>query len=170
MSRESAFGSTTVGLKRLIRREIGARRQRLTGTVVSRMKMIDDDGLGSATWVVDVVVGKLRPLRDVPVKMGADGSRLFAALGQTVHLARNTQGRINVIGPGDHLAAIAKLKKYVYPDTTAVSTDDVGLTFEVLPFKHLKGPTPGTPGTSLWGNGSTPFKVIRVIDGAGNPV
>jgi hypothetical protein len=170
VSRESPFGRTTVGLKRLIRREVDARAQLAIGTVISRLKLYDDDGLGSATWVCDVAVGKLRPLRDVQVKAGADGSRFYASLGHTVQLARNTQGRFDVVGPGDRLATIAKVKKYKLGDSTPVSTSNLGLTVEVLPFEYLKGPTPGTPGTSLWGDGVTPLKTVRVVDGDGNPV
>lgn len=167
--RGSPFGNTT-GLKRLIRREVIARSETLTGTVVSEMKMVDDDGLGSSTWAVDVVIGKLRPLRNVQVKAGADGSRFYAGMGQTVKLARNTLGRFDVIGPGDTVTNFAVVKKYNLGDPTPVSTSNLGLEVRVEPFEFLKGPTPGVPGTSRWGNGSTPLKTIRIVDADGNPV
>jgi hypothetical protein len=116
------------------------------------------------------VIDRLRPLRDVQVKAGVNGSRSYAALGQTVALQRNTQGRIDVVGPGDTIVGTGNLKKYNLGDPTPVSTTVVGLETETLPYDHLKGPTPGVPGTSLYSDGVTPYKVVRVIDGAGNPV
>lgn len=150
-----------------MRREVEARSEVLTGTVLSRMKMVDDDGLGSATWVVDVFVGKLRVFRDVAVKAGAGGSRSYAALGQSVQLARNTQGRFDVIGPGDHVIAVGVLKKYTLGNTTPVSTTNVGFTTQVVPFEFYKGTAP--PPT-LWNDGVTPFPLVRILDGDLNPV
>lgn len=168
--RESPFGAATVGLKRLIRREVEARSQLTIGTVVSEQRLVDDDGLGSATWVCDVAVGKVRPLRDVQIKAGANGERFYARLGQSVSLKRNTAGRFDIIGPGDRLAAIAKKKTYVFGNTTPITTSNVGLSVEILAYDHFKGPTPGVPGTSLWGSPGLPYKVIRVVDGDGIPV
>lgn len=148
-----------------MKREVEARAQVLTGTVLSRMKIVDDDGLGSATYVVDVFVGKLRVFRDVAVKASSGGSRSYAALGQSVQLARNTQGRFDVIGPGDHVRAVAVLKKYVLGNTTPVSTRNVGFTSQIVPFEFYKG-----TGTSLWNDGVTPFPLVRILDGDLNPV
>lgn len=170
MTRQAPWGSATSGLKRLMRREIIARAEHLTGTVLSVRRLVDLDGQGSATWVVDVDIGANEVLRNVSVKAGSDGERFYAGLGQTVKLARNTQGRFDSIGPGDRANAIAVVKTYTLGVEAPVSSENRGLAIERVAFEFYKGPTPGTPGTSLWNDGETSFPLVRIVDGDGNPV
>lgn len=168
--RQSPWGTATSGLKRLMRREIGARSEHITGTVLSVRRLEDLDGASSATWVVDIDVGAGEVLRGVSVKAGAGGERFYAGLGMTVKLARNTQGRFDAIGPGDRVNSIAVVKTYQLGVDVPTATANQGLVGERVPFEHYEGPTPGTPGTSLWADGSTSFPLIRIVDGDGNPV
>lgn len=170
MSRTPPFGSATSGLGRFVRREILARRPEITGTVIGPLRVIDADATTSATWVVDVDIGGGVALEEVQVKAGGDGSRFYAALGQTVKLARNTEGLYDVIGPGDRVAAIAVKKTYNLDSATPLSTENVGRQAERVPYSFYQGPTPGTPGTSRWNDGVTPYPFVRIVDGDGVPV
>lgn len=153
-----------------MRREIGARSEHITGTVLSVRRLEDLDAANSATWVVDVDIGAGEVLRSVGIKAGAGGERFYAGLGMTVKLARNTQGRFDVIGPGDRVNSIAVVKTYQLGIDIPTATANEGLTSERVAFEHYKGLTPGTPGTSLWNDGSTSFPLIRIVDGDGIPV
>lgn len=164
--RQSPFGRATTGVKRLIRREIEARSETIRGTVLSVRSLVDLDGAGSATWVVDVDVGGGQVLRNVAVKAGAGGDRFYAGLGQPVLLARNTQGRFDVIGPGDRVAAVAVTKTYTLGNPTPASSANTGFAIERVPFEFYQG----TGGASLWNDGTTPFPLVRIVDGDGNPV
>lgn len=159
-------------MKRLMRREIAARTEHITGTVLSIRRLEDLDGASSATWVVDVDVGAGEVLRSVSVKAGAGGERFYAGLGMTVKLARNTQGRFDAIGPGDRVNSIAKVKTYRLGVSAPTATSNQGLAGERVPFDFYEGPTPGTPGTSFWNDGDPAhsFPLIRIVDGDGNPV
>lgn len=170
MTRQPPWGRGTTGIKRLMRREIAARSETKVGTVLSIRRLEDVDGQGSATWVVDVDVGAGEVLRSVNVKAGADGERFYAGLGQTVKLARNTMGRFDVIGPGDRVNSVASVKTYQLGIDVPTASANVGLSIERVAFEFYKGPTPGTPGTSLWNDGQTSFPLVRIIDGDGNPV
>lgn len=168
--RRAPWGKATSGLKRLMRREIAARSETITGTVLSIPRLEDLDGQGSATWVVDVDVGAGEVLRSVGVKAGSDGERFYAGLGATVKLARNTQGRFDAIGPGDRVNAIAVVKTYQIGVDAPTASANQGLAGERVPYEFYKGPTPGTPGTSYWNDGVHPYPYVRIVDGDGNPV
>ena len=170
MSQRQPWGGATTGLKRLMRREIGARSETKTGTVLSIRRLEDLDGQSSATWVVDVDVGSSEPLRSVGVKAGANGERFYAGLGMTVKLGRNTSGRFEVIGPGDRVNAIASIKTYRLGIDAPTASANVGLRSERVAYEFYKGPTPGTPGTSRWNDGQTAYPLVRIVDGDGDPV
>lgn len=168
--KRAPWGAGTTGLKRLMRREILSRQEQITGTVLSVRKLADLDNNNSATWVVDVDIGAAEPLRDVAVKAGADGERFYAGLGMTVRLARNTQGRFDVIGPGDRVNAVAVKKVYTLGVDTPVSSANQGFSVERVAFEFYEGPTPGTPGTSYWNDSVHAFPLVRIVDGDGVPV
>lgn len=169
MRRQAPWGGATTGLKRLMRREIGARSEHLVGTVLSIRRLEDLDGQNSATWVVDVDVGSSEPLKSAGVKAGANGERFYAGLGMTVKLGRNTQGRFEVIGPGDRVGAIASVKTYRLGIDAPTASANVGLTSQRVAFEFYKGANPPTPPT-FWNDGQTSFPLVRIIDGDGNPV
>lgn len=168
-TRSRPWGRGTTGLKRLIRREVKARSEHLVGTVLSIRRLEDLDGNNSATWVVDVDVGAGEALRSVGVKAGSDGGRFYAGLGMTVKLARNTQGRFEVIGPGDRVNAIASVKYYTLGIDAPTSSANIGLKYVRVPLEYYKGPNPPIA-TSRWNDGTTPFPYIELQDGDGNPV
>ncbi len=170
MRRVAPWGRATSGLKRLMRREILARSEHLQGTVLSIRRLEDLDAANTATWVVDVDVGADQVLESIGVKAGSDGERFYAGLGMTVKLARNTEGRFEVIGPGDRLNAIAVKKLYTLGVDVPTGSENIGLSIERVAFEFYKGPTPGTPGTSYWNDGNHAFPLVRIIDGDGNPV
>lgn len=154
-------------IKGLIRREIEARKD-LVGTVLKKRELVQFDGTGATgVWVVDVDVGGNRVLRDVPVKAGSDGSRFYADINQTVLLRRNTQGRFDVIGPADRVAAQAVEKEYDLQAGTEVSSRSVGFTVNKVPFEFYQG---GGVGASRWNDGVTPFPKVQILDGDGNEV
>lgn len=152
-----------------MRREIAARSETITGTVLSVRRLVDLDGNGSATWVVDVDIGAAEVLRNVGVKGGANGERFYAGLGATVKLARNTQGRFDVIGPGDRVNSLASVKTYTIGVDLPVSSADVGLRSERVPYDYYAGPNPPIA-PSRWSDGVTSYPYIRIVDGDGNPV
>jgi hypothetical protein len=169
VSRKQPWAGAGYGLKRLIRREVRAREQIKTGTVLSVRRLVDVDGTGSASWVVDVDIGTGEPLRDVSVKAGSDGARFYAGLGMSVQLARNTSGRFDIIGPGDRVMQPTVVKRYSLGADTPVSTSNVGLTIERVAYEFYKGPNPPVE-DSLWNDGVTPFPLVRILDGEENPV
>lgn len=157
-------------IKPFIRREIKAR-QDLVGTVISDKFLKAANAGGSPVWVCDVNVGGEKVLRNVRIKgSSAQGSRFYADRGQTVLLRRNTQGRFQIIGPADKIASIAGVNRYTIGNATATTAAQLGFTFEVVAFEFYEGPSPPTPGTSLWNDGVTPFPLVRILDADGNPV
>jgi len=155
-----------------MRREVDQQRE-IIGKVISHRKMKDQDlvvpTFGSPKWVVDVDIGKNRPLRDVPIKAGGEGSHFYADLGQTVRLHRNAQGRYDIIGPGDRVTATTQITEYdlTSGDETAAST--LGFTFQIVPFEYYAN-LPSGDGNSRWNDTVTPFPLVRVVDSLGNPV
>lgn len=172
MTKRAPWGSATTGLKRLMRREIAARSETKTGTVLSVRKLLDMDAQGSATWVVDVDIGAGQVLRNVAVKAGSDGERFYAGLGMSVKLARNTAGRFDAIGPGDRVGAIATVKTYTLGVDAPTASANVGLTAERVAYEFYQGLTPGTPGTSYYNDGDPghSYPLVRIVDGDGVPV
>lgn len=169
MSRKTPWAGASSGLKRLMRREIDARQQIKTGTVISVRRLLDVDGQNSATWVVDVDIGAGEALRDVAVKAGSDGERFYAGLGMSVQLARNTAGRFDIVGPGDRITNPTVVKTYALGVSTPTDTSNVGFTIERVAYEFYKGPNPPVA-DSLWNDGVTSFPLVRILDGDGLPV
>lgn len=151
-------------LKTVMRREIRARRD-LVGTVVSQRELIEFNLGASPVWVCDVDVGGNRIMCNVPIKGAETGQRFFAELGQAVALRRNTQGRYDIVGPSDKLSAIAVRKTYTLGVATPVATINEGFQISREPFEFYEGTA-----TSLWNDGTTPFPLVRILDGQGNPI
>lgn len=149
-------------LKPFVRREIKARQDRV-GTVMGDMTLREYNAGAAPVWVCDVDIGSNRLLRDVPIKANASGSRFYAQRGQSVLLRRNTQGRYDIVGAADRLSAPGNVKTYILGTATPVSDTPQGFVTIVDPFEFYEGPTSGTPGTSLWNDGSTPFPSVRVV-------
>lgn len=127
--------------KRLIRREIRARKELIVGTVLTRRVIRAFSPSATApVWVVDVDIGGNNVLQNVPIKSGGDGSRFYADQGQTVLLRRNALGRWQVIGPGE--TKIGQLTVETFDPNTAVSggTAAQGFTVVTEPLHYLKGP------------------------------
>lgn len=157
-------------LKPFVRREILARQDRV-GRVVSQRELKPRNSGGSPVWVCDVDIGANRLIRNVPIKATSSaGARFYAERGQTVLLRRNTQGRYDIVGPADRLSSIAGISTYEVGDSTALTAAQLGFTFQREPFEFYQGPTPPTPGTSLWNDGVTPFPLVRILDADGNEV
>ncbi len=138
--------------KRLIRREILARRETLVGTVVSEQRMVKFDATvaGAQAWVVDVDIGQNRVLRDVLIKAGTRG-RFFAQLGQTVALRRNALGRFDVVGPADRVMGVAEVTLYDLNGAVPTSSSLSGFQTVRRPLEFYLGPT------ALKGNPSVIF-------------
>lgn len=163
--------SNAGGLKNLIRREVKSRAQTIIGTVVTQrvLTQFDQTTTGSPIWACSVDIGTARLLENVPIRgYGKDGLT-YADIGRSVQLRRNTQGRFEVVGPGDHVVGAMVRKQYA-PDGTEASSQNEGFGSEIVPFEYYEGPTSGVPGTSRWNDGSTPFPFTRLIDADGNPV
>lgn len=156
-------------LRRLVRQEIKARREFLVGTVLLPLEVRPYDAtmVGAPTWTTSVEVSSTRVLEEVPVKAGSDGSRAYAALGATVLLRRNAQGRFEVVGPGDRVAAFQEVKEYDFGVPTPTTTQTVGFTTRREPFEFYQG---SGPPNSLWNDGVTPFPKTTIVDPNGNPV
>lgn len=155
-------------LKKLIRREIDSQNDTKIGTVLKDMRISDFDGGGSGVWVTDVHIGGDEYLRNVPIK--ASHTRFYAQLGQTVALRKGAQGRWEVVGPGDREIGIMDAKTYDLSDQTQQSTANVGFSFDRVPFSHYATLDAGASLGVLWADGVTPFNLVRVLDGDGNPV
>ncbi len=160
-----------MSLNDLLRRDRRAHDKLVRGTIVSSPKRIKlKSSQTEFTWVVDVDVNSNRPLLNVPIKIGPARSRSYAQLGRPVFVTRGTEGRWQVVGPADRvLAPITVTLWDEEADTTSAGTP-IGATYERIPFSFFRGPTPGTPGTSLWADGVTPFGGSRMIDGDGDPI
>ena len=152
-----------------MRDEVQARSETIVGTVLTDPELVKVDGT-KPVWVCDVDVGAVEPVRGALIKGGSDGERFYAHVGMAVKLSRNTQGRFDVIGPSDRVAGLATVKTYNLSSATAVATTTLGLQTQRVAFEFYEGPTSGTPGTSLWNDGVTPYPLVRVVDQDGNPV
>ena len=127
-------------LKALINREIRAQRDRLTGTVVSRLELKAFDGsmLGGETWVCRVDVGSKRLLEDVPVK-AINHTREYAQLGASVSLQKDAQGRYEVVGPADRIVGIEVITSVDLSTGLQTGQVNAGFTFEQVPFEFYMG-------------------------------
>jgi hypothetical protein len=127
-----------VSFRELFRQERRAHVEFLLGTVVTRPKIVQFDGVGPV-WVVDVDVGGKRLFKNVPVKAVAQGGRFYADINQPVLLKRNAQGRFDVVGSADRKAGVAVVKGYDLTTGNLQSTSSAG--FSVIPraFEHYMG-------------------------------
>lgn len=123
----------------LARREIeSARKQRIRGTVLTEPRLVDFHGITGATWVVDVDIGRARPLAAVPVKLNSAGSRSYARVGAPVWLERDG-GRYQVVAASDRLVRAASV---VTLDEDTGDTGDggsSGVTVVREPFTYYQG-------------------------------
>ena len=154
-------------LARLLRRERLANREVLIGTVVSEVSVRDMDGNASGVWLVKVDIGSNR-LIEVPIK--STQGRNYAQLGQTVQLRRTAAGRFAVTGPGGRLTAIATETSYDLSTGSSTGSVDVGFSSEVVAFSYYATLDGGAGLGVLWGDGVTPFNLVRQLDAQGNPV
>lgn len=153
-----------------IKREIQKRNETVNGTVISPPKLKEFNTGASSVWVADVNINADEPLRDVPIKAGANGSRFYADLNQVVLLRRNLLEQFQIIGPGDRSQTITPVKKtYTIGDLNPNTTANFGQSAVRRPFSFYKGPTPGTPGTSLWGTPGFP-KIVIIDNATGLPI
>jgi hypothetical protein len=161
-----------MSIKRLINREIKAKQEFLIGRVLSvrELKYGDPTNLTHYVWYADVDVGGNRVLRDVPIKSAGSGTRFYASQDQTVLLKRNAAGRFDIVGPADRQVSQVIVKEYSLADQSQTSQTTLGFSFRKEAFEFYEGPTPGTPGTSLWADGTTPFPKVTIIDAQGNEV
>lgn len=156
-------------LRQLIRREIKRRQEFITGRVLTEPNLLQF-GLTpgtESTWVVDVDIGSNRRLESVPVKT-YNRRRTYASVGSTVLLRRSTQGRYEVVGPGDRKHGTLTTTKYVIDVVTPQSSADAGFSSRLETFIWYA--TAGSGGSSAWADGVTPFPKRTVIDADGNPV
>lgn len=159
-------------LKQLINREIKAAAKQLRGRVMSDPVQKDFDvvGMESFTWVVDVDVGSDQLLRDVPVKINGPKARFYARRNSPVFLEKDAQGRYQVIAPSDRQHQQGRLCLLDEDTGITTPTGDIGFTLVTQPFEFYQGPTPPTPGTSLWNDGVHGFPEITKLDQDGNEV
>jgi hypothetical protein len=156
-------------LRGLIKREIKGRQQFIVGKILSLPSLVNFEVTAAPRWVVDVDIGANRPLRRVPIKGGSDGQRFYANLGQTVLLRRNAFGRYEVVSQGDRVTGdTSSFKTYTLDDPNAKTSSSLG--FRADPVTFIFYANIGDPGNSRWADGTTPFPLVRVLDGAGNPV
>lgn len=152
-----------------LRREVQSRSASITGVVITKRTLKFFNGASAETWVADVTTGSNRDLRNVPIKAGPGGGIEYANLGMTVRLDRNGQ-KFQVVGPSDRVIGINEIKTYTFGNPTPVTETNEGQSFRVEAYSFFQGPTPGTPGTSLWNDGVTSYPAITKIDGDGNPI
>jgi hypothetical protein len=127
--------------KQLIRREITARERDIIGTVISQPRMLDLDQTvdGAPSWVADVDIGQLRPVRNVPIKASGSGARFYAQLGQTVTCRRTALGRLIIIGPGDVSAGVTISIPYSLETFFAGTTENIGYSRVEFPLEYHMG-------------------------------
>lgn len=154
-------------MREYIQREVEARGDTITGQVISK-PILKFFGTGvSETWVCDVSIGSNRELKNVPIKQGANGSRMYSDLGQTVTLKRNGQ-KFQITGPGDRVIGFTVVKTYTPGVATPIATTTAGQGFVRRPYSFYQGDLPGTPGSGLW---TTPgYPKIEKVDGDGNVI
>lgn len=122
--------------RNLIRQEIKARQQFIRGTVLRDPELRLVDGTNQM-WVTDVQVLGKRPLFNVPIKTANRGI-FFAELGQIVLLARNLQGKFEIIGPGDRNIVEKVVKTYAVTGANT-ATANQGFSVIVDPFEFYQG-------------------------------
>jgi hypothetical protein len=148
-----------------LKREIKKRSETVNGTVISPPKLKKFNTGAAPVWVADVNINSTKPLRDVPIKAGANGSRFYADLNQVVLLRRNLMEKFQIIGPGDRAQTSAPVvKTYTIGNVTPITTANFGQTAVRRPFSFYQGDLPGTPDSGLWGTAG--FPKIEIIDNA----
>ncbi len=150
----------------LIKREEDQRRN-IIGKVVSQRVLQNFETGGAPVWVCRVDIGKERLLENVPIR-AVNKSRFYAELDAAVILQREANGRLYVVGPSMRKRSPTVKKTYTLGNPTAETTANLGFTFDPVPFEFYEGT--GTGSGSFWNDGVTPFPLVRVLDGAGNPV
>jgi hypothetical protein len=125
-------------VKRLVNREIFAKRDTIIGTVISAVELRNFDAGNNETWVASIAIGPEGFLLDVPIK-SVNRSRFFAQLGASVLLKRNAQGRWDVVGPADRVNTPAVKKSYNMNTGATISTSTVGYTVTPVPFNYYQG-------------------------------
>jgi hypothetical protein len=130
--------------KRLIAREINARRERIRGVVVSHplQRNFDPGGALFFTWVADVDIGADKVLRNVPIKINGPKARFYARPGSPVFLEKDAQGRYQIISPADRIPKQAEVR--LFSEVTGLFADGgfQGNTFQREPYEFYKGITP----------------------------
>ena len=147
--------------KQLIRREFLARKELLVGTVIGAPRAVRFDGNvpgAGVMWVCDLDIGSNRPLFNVPIKGGSDGSRFYANLSQTVVCRRNLLGRWQVIGPGDRKAAATVTKSYDLTTELVTATATRSFTTVIDPFEYYMG------SQAMKGNPNVTFDLVGGSD------
>ncbi len=153
--------------REFMQREVRAQGN-ITGMVISK-PVLKFFGTGvSETWVHDVAIGSNREIKNVPIKAGSNGSRMYADLGQSVTLQRNGQ-KFQTIGPGDRVIGITEVKTYTPGVPTPIAETNDGQGFVRRPYSHYQGDLPGTPGSGLYGV-QVGYPLIEKVDGDGNVI
>jgi hypothetical protein len=158
----------TQQLRDFVAREVRARGESISGTVLTPPKLKNFGAGSSPVWVVDVAIGSNRQLKNVPVKADSRGSRNYAALEQAVICKRQTGEKFQVIGPGDKKIAVTVVKTYTVGDINPLATANLGQQVIRRPFSYYQGDLPGTPNSGLWGTAG--FPKIETVDGNGDPI
>lgn len=150
----------------LIKREEDQRRD-IIGKVVSQRELRNFEAAAAPVWVCSVDIGRNRLLENVPIR-AVNGNRFYAERDAAVFLRREANGRLYVAGPVNRSRTPAVVKQYALGVPTAQQTANLGFTFDPVPFEYYEGT--GPPSGSFWNDGVTPFPLVRVLDGDGNPV
>lgn len=155
-------------LQKAISREIRSSDKWRTGKSISRPQMTEVDDAGNYSYTHSIDFGGNRYMKDVIVRP-INGSIRYADVGMSVIARKISSGKWETVGPGDAVSDTMVIDYYDL-DGTEGSPENLGFDFEQLGFDFYEGPTPGTPGTSLWGSASYHFGYVRIVDGDGNPV
>ena len=162
------MSTETQKLRDFVKREVRAGGESITGTVLTPPKLKNFGAGESSVWVADVAIGSNRQLKNLPIKGGANRSRSYADLGQSVNLRRNTGEKFQIVGPGDKIIAVTQIKTYTIGDINPLATTQQGQQILRRPFSYYKGDLPGAPNSGLWGTAG--FPKIDTVDGDGNPI
>jgi len=125
-------------LKRLVTREIFAKRDTIIGTVVSAVELRAFDATNKEVWVASIATGSERFLLDVPIR-SVNRSRFYAQLGASVLLKRNAQGRWDVLGPADRVNVAAVKRSYRFRTGEMTGSSTVGFALDRVPFSYYQG-------------------------------
>lgn len=130
-------------IKALINREIAARQERIRGTVMTELRIVnfDPSGANSPTYVVDVDISGDRILVQVPVKTAGSRGRFYARPGFPVYLERDAQGRYQVIGVADRKIVAGGLI-LIDEELDTTTTANIGFTQITEPYLYYEGVTP----------------------------